>query len=173
MSPAPSCEQCGFVWSAITPTEIPIRLRTATEAFVTVITDARDLSSTRPSDGRWSIDEYGAHLRDVFISIRDRIIAASVQDSPTGAPLYRDERVSLGFYSLDSSSDVANELTAMSNLFIRTFESLPPGYEEREFIYSPITPNVVTILWASAQALHEAEHHLGDVQENLRLLKLK
>jgi hypothetical protein len=170
MPPAPSCGQCGFVWDAITPTEIPDRLRTATETFVTVIVDARELSSTRPSDERWSINEYGAHLRDVFISIRDRIIAASVKDRPTGAPIYRDERVSLGFYKLDASSDVAHELTAMSNLFIRTFESLPAGFEEREFIYSPVTPNAVTISWACAQALHEAEHHLGDVQENLRLL---
>jgi hypothetical protein len=68
---------------------------------------------------------------------------------------------------------VASELTAMSNLFIRTFESLPLGYEQREFLYSPITPNAVTILWASAQAVHEAEHHLGDVQKNLTLLRIK
>jgi hypothetical protein len=173
MSPAPSCEQCGFVWDAITPTEIPDRLRSATETFVTVIADAGTYASTRPSDERWSINEYGAHLRDVFISIRDRIIAASVQDKPTGSPIYRDERVSLGFYSLDSSSDVASELTAMSKLFIRTFESLPTGFEQREFIYSPITPHAVTILWAGAQALHEAVHHLGDVQENLTLVNVK
>ena len=91
MSPAPSCEQCGFVWDIITPAEIPDRLRTATENFVAVITDARECSSTRLTDGRWSINEYDAHLHDVFISIRDRIIAASVKDRPTGAPIYREE----------------------------------------------------------------------------------
>lgn len=172
MSPSPSCEQCRFVWDDITPTEIPGRLRTATETFVGVIGDAGELSSTRPTVERWSINEYGAHLRDVFISIRDRIIAASVLDMPTGSPIYRDERVSLGSYKLDSSHDVASELTAMSNLFIRTFESLPVGYEQREFLYSPVKLHAVTILWASAQALHEAEHHLGDVQENLALLRV-
>jgi len=172
VSPTSSCEQCGFVWDAIRPTEIPDRLRAATETFVAAIADAREFSSTRPSDERWSVNEYGAHLRDVLISIRDRIIAASVQERPTGSPIYRDQRVSLGFYKQDSAHDVASELTAMSNLFIRTFESLPTNYEQREFIFSPITPNAVTILWASAQALHEAEHHLGDVQENLRLLRV-
>jgi hypothetical protein len=125
MSPDPSCEQCGFASHIITPAEIPDRLRTATENFVAVITDARECSSTRLTDERWFINEYDAHLRDVFISIRDRIIAASVKDRPTGAPIYREEWVSLGFYSLDSSNDVASELTAMSNLFIRTFESPP------------------------------------------------
>ena len=173
MSSSSSCEQCGFVWDTITPTEIPDRLRTATNSFVAVIAGAGEFASTRPSVERWSINEYGAHLRDVFISIRDRIMAASVLERPTGSPMYRDERVALGFYSLDTSLEVTNELAAMSNLFIRTFESLPTGYERREFIYSPITPNAVTILWACAQALHEAEHHLGDVQENLRLLNVK
>jgi len=86
--------------------------------------------------------------------------------------LYRNERVNLGLYALDQPDDVATELQAMSRLFIRTFEALPPGYEKRTFTYSTITNQQVTILWAGAQALHECEHHLGDVRENERLLSV-
>ena len=170
MVPAKTCPQCGFEWGAVTAQEIPDRLRRATDLFSAVIQDAIGQADERPSRERWSILEYGAHLRDVLISIRERIIGASVQDSPTGAAIYRDERVSLGFYKLDDASQIARELDAVAGLFVRTFICLPAGYEERTFVYSPVTPNEVTILWAAAQALHECEHHLDDVRENLELL---
>jgi hypothetical protein len=165
-----ACEQCGFRWSAVTAGEVPGRLRFATDAFVDVIELAGARANVRPSLERWSILEYGAHLRDVFISIRERVITASIEDEPTGAPIHRDERVSLGFYRLDTAADVASELRAASTLFIRTFASLPADYTRRQFTYSPVTPRKVTILWAGAQAVHEAEHHVGDVRENLARL---
>jgi hypothetical protein len=162
-----TCGQCGFRWSAVSAGEIPDRLRFATGSFVGVIEEAGAEANVRPSPERWSILEYGAHLRDVFISIRERIITASIEDEPTGAPVHRDERVSLGFYKLDTATSVAGELTAMSDLLIRTFDSLPCEYERRQFTYSPVTPRKVTVLWAGAQAVHESEHHLSDVRENL------
>jgi DinB superfamily len=167
VAPSETCEQCGFRWSAVSANEIPDRLTFATESFVDVINEAGPHGKVRPSPERWSILEYGAHLRDVFISIRERIITASIEDEPTGAPIHRDERVSLGFYKLDSPSDVAGELRATSELFVRTFRALPPDFERRLFTYSPLTPTTVTILWAGAQAVHECEHHLSDVRENL------
>jgi hypothetical protein len=170
MSSAATCPVCGFEWGAITAHEIPLRLKSATDAFVDVIVRAGSQASERPGPGRWLVLEYGAHLRDVLISIRERVITASVEDEPTGSPIHRDERVNLGFYGLDTSSDVQGELSAVSRLFVRTFRLLPPGFETREFVYSPVTPAKVTILWAGAQALHECEHHLSDVRENLTLL---
>jgi hypothetical protein len=165
-----SCEQCGFEWDGVSANEISERLGTSTDAFVETIKEAGSRSCVRPSLERWSILEYGAHLRDVLISIRERIITASIIDEPTGTPIHRNERVALGFYALDSASDVIKELTVSSQLFVRTIRSLPPTYEQREFFFSPVTPRKVTILWAGAQALHECEHHLLDVRENLSLL---
>jgi hypothetical protein len=164
------CESCDFRWSETSTQEIPRRIADATAIFVRIINKAGPLATSRPASERWSILEYGSHLRDVLISIRDRIIAASVQEEAIGAPIYRDERVILGFYRLDTPDDVMNELIAASNLFNRTFEALPPAYESRTFLYSPVTPLKVTILWAGAQALHECLHHLGDAVENLALL---
>ena len=164
------CEQCGFVWGAITADQVRDRLGSATDAFVAVIEDAGAFAHERPSRERWSILEYGAHLRDVLISIRERIIAASIEDEPIGQPIHRDERVTLGFYQFDLPDDITLELRAASGLFGRTFEALAPDSTHREFTYSPVTPRKVTILWATAQAVHECEHHLGDVRENLARL---
>jgi hypothetical protein len=164
------CEQCNFQWGAVSSGEIPDRVLLATNAFVTVLAKAATSVSIRPTPERWSILEYGGHLRDVLISIRERVILASIQEEPTGVAMFRDERVSLGLYRLDTAADVANELTVLSHLFAKTFQSLPANYEQRLLTYSMVTPRKVTILWAGAQAVHECEHHLGDVQENLTLL---
>jgi hypothetical protein len=170
MTSAESCEVCGFRWSALSPAAIPSRLRIATDSFVDVIFSADDKADQRPSAQRWSILEYGSHLRDVLISVRERILTACIEDQPTGAAIHREERVELGFYKPDTPAEVASELECVSHLFAKTFQSLPPGYETREFTWSPVTPNKVTVLWAGAQALHEAEHHLADVEENLAQL---
>jgi hypothetical protein len=172
MAASESCEVCGFHWNSISSSEIPVRTTAATAQFVDVVRTSTVPVGTRPSPDRWSILEYGAHMRDVFISIRERIVRASIEDEHVGGQLYRNERVNLGLYALDQPDDVATELQAMSRLFIRTFEALPPGYEKRTFTYSTITNQQVTILWAGAQALHECEHHLGDVRENERLLSV-
>lgn len=149
---------------------MPRRLSAAADSFIDVILKAGAKVDVRPSPQRWSILEYGAHLRDVLLSIRDRIITASVLDEPTGSAIHREERVDLGFYSLDTPAEVASELAVAARLFVKTFASLPEGYESRQFFYSPVTPAKVTILWAGAQAVHESEHHLSDVKENLTLL---
>jgi hypothetical protein len=140
------------------------------ESFVDVIKKAGVTVSQRPGDERWSILEYGSHLRDVILSIRERVVLASILDVPVGTPIFRDERVDLGFYAQDAASDVAVELQVTTYLFLKTVATLPENYEERRLVYSTKTPLEITISGAMSNALHECEHHLADVTENLRLL---
>ena len=170
MTSEPTCEGCGCCWSDITPDEVPFRVTAAATSFVEVIERSGHKATLHPSSERWSILEYGAHMRDVFISIRERIIRACVEDEPVGTPMYREERVNLGLYRLETPKTVVVELSAMANVFARTFESLPEDYLSRRLTYSTITPAKVTILWTGAQAVHEVEHHLSDVRENVLLL---
>ena len=90
-----------------------------------------------------------------------------------GSPIHRDERVQMGFYSSDTISELMNELEVTKGLLVKAFQSVPEAQLTKLFTYSPVTPLKVTILWAGAQAVHEAEHHLDDVQENLALLSGK
>jgi len=76
----------------------------------------------------------------------------------------------MGLYANDRPADVAIELDTLSNLLVKTLGALPPDAFERTLVYSAITPNTVTVRWAAAQAVHEAEHHLTDIQDNLDLL---
>jgi hypothetical protein len=166
-----TCAHCGFSWTALTRAELATRVRRAVEAFVDTMTKAGDDVATRPSEQRWSILEYGGHLRDVLLSIRERVVLASVLDVPVGTPIFRDERVDIGFYAQDTAADVAVELQVVAYLLLKTVATLPARFEERKLIYSDRTPLEITVSGALLNALHECEHHLGDAVEDLALLE--
>jgi len=169
--PAPTvCDVCGFSWESADRSVISPRLLAATETFAEVIVAAGDLVALRPSAERWSILEYGGHLRDVMISIRERIMLAAIVDAPTGVAMNREERIARGFYHLDTADEVVAELSMLTRLFLKTVASLDADDFARTLTYSGATPYQVTIGWAAAQAVHEAEHHLRDAQDNLSSL---
>lgn len=170
MNAPTTCEVCGFRWESVGRDAISPRLLAATGDFVEVVTAAGGRVATRPSRERWSILEYGAHLRDVLIAIRERVVLAAIVDAPTGVAMNRDERVARGLYHLDTAEEVVTELSVLTHLFLKTVASLSSEDFERTLTYSAATPYPVTIGWAAAQAVHEAEHHLGDVRENLTSL---
>lgn len=167
-----SCPDCGFVWEGVSRSEAISGINDSVTGFIGVIEAAGEMALVRPEPQRWSVIEYAGHLRDVLLSIRERTILASVLDHPTGTQIFRDERVDLGFYALDSIDDVADELAAAAGLLSKTIASLPDGFENRTLQFSSLTPRVVDIGWMAAQAFHEASHHLGDVQKNLEMLRL-
>lgn len=165
-----TCAHCGFSWDPLSRAEFAVRMGAAVESFVNVIAKAGEDVGTRPSPTRWSVLEYGGHLRDVVLSIRERVVLASILDVPVGTPIYRDERVEIGFYTQDAASDVAVELQVATYLFLKTVATLPNHFEDRRLVYSNRVPTEITISGAMLNALHECEHHLGDATENLSLL---
>lgn len=169
--PAPtSCTACDFSWDEITRHNFAARLSVENEALVAALSSAGARATRRPSPARWSVLEYAAHVRDVLISIRERVILAVVLERPTGVAMYRDERVDAGLYRNDTSGDVAEELQVLARLVIATVSSLGDGVQDRTLVFSPQSPHEVTIGWAIAQLVHEVRHHLMDVRENLTLL---
>jgi len=164
-----SCPECGFVWDGVSRAEAISGINESVAAFVGVIESAGEMALIRPESLRWSIVEYAAHLRDVFISLRERTILASVVNNPTGQPIYRDERVNLGFYALDTIDDSVDGLRFAAELLSKTITALPDGYENRTLVYSPVSNAQVTIGWMAAQGFHEAFHHLLDVRHNLKM----
>ncbi len=165
-----SCPGCGFVWEGVSRIDAVKGINESVTAFVGIIEEAGEMSMVRPEPDRWSIVEYAGHLRDVLINLREKLIVASVVDNPTGQPIYTDDRVNLGFYSLDSLDDAANELAFAAGLISKTIAALPDGFENRTLVFSPLWATQMTIGWIAAQAFHEASHHLGVVRDNLRLL---
>ena len=110
--------------------------------------------------------EYAAHLRDVAYNVRDRIVRALVEDEPQSAPLFREERVTLGLYQNDLAAVVAQEITLAAELVARTFAPLTNDQWGRRLYYGYPTGAFRTIEWTAAQILHEFEHHAADIDEN-------
>ena len=166
-----SCPECGFVWDGVSRSDAISGINESVTAFVGVIEQAGEMATVRPEPGRWSIVEYAGHLRDVLLSLRERIILASVTNEPTGQAIHRDERVDMGFYSLDSLDDAVDELAFAAGLLSKAIATLPEEFEERVMVYSQVSGAKVTIGWMAAQGFHEASHHLMDVRHNLEMVR--
>ena len=114
--------------------------------------------------------EYGAHVRDVLLTIRDRLVIGLVEDNPGFKSLWRDERVNLGLYRTDTPAAVVQELEAATAMFLRLFAEIDPASLGRVVQYGFPDSTTRTLEWMGQQAVHEVEHHLGDIQENLAQL---
>ncbi len=165
-----SCEVCGFVWDRVSPAEVAPRIVLATSKFDRLLKSDPERARRRPTPDRWSALEYGCHVRDVLIHVRDRVVLGAVDDNPTPHALYGSQRIELGLYANEVPSVVGDELRVVGALFGRTFDSLPPGFGDRPMFHGWPRAATRTLSWVAAQALHECEHHLADAQEDLGAL---
>lgn len=174
MSPGPSetygdamadCD-CGFTFEAFDVGEAPVRVRAAAAAVASTLVGGGHDVRERPVPGRWSSLEYGAHIRDVLLTIRERLVLGLLEDNPAFASLYRDERVELGLYAEDTPEDIAEEVTAAAAMFSRLLSAIEPASLDRLVQYGNPVRVERTLGWMGAQAVHETEHHLADMVAN-------
>ena len=161
------CEVCGFVWETVERHEIGARVAAGCAAIEDMIAADTKRSGVRPTAQRWSATEYAAHVRDVLITLRDRLVIGLVEDDPSFRPMYRDERVELGLYRADTAGSIAAELRAAQAMFVRLFDAIDPGQLNRSVEYGWPNPARRSLLWMGQQAVHEVEHHGSDIAENL------
>ena len=162
-----ACGDCGFAWVQVRRDEVASRSIAAAQQIANLIGVKVDRSRIRPTPERWSALEYAAHVRDVFLTIRDRLVIGLVEDEPGFKPLYRDERVDLGLYKSDTATDIAAEVVAAANMLARLFDAIDPQQLDRVVRFGFPDPLPRTLLWMGQQAVHESEHHLADITENI------
>jgi hypothetical protein len=152
------------VWATVGRDEIGPRITTGTAAITALLRADPDHATERLEAGRWSRLEYGAHVRDVLLNVRDRFVVGLVEDHPEFKPLYRDHRVDLGLYRADTVPVVAAELDMAAGLFTRTFAQIDDAALQRTCAYSFPTVETRTLLWMGQQVVHEVEHHRADIE---------
>ena len=167
------CRGCGFEYGEHRVDQVvgelaslgpPLAARLTTEAD-----DARRdaLLRRRPEQDVWSALEYGCHVRDTFLSQRERLYLTLVEDEPSFAPMYRDRRVTLARYGADDPNRVARQVEMAADLLARAFSLLDEGDWSRTCIYNYPTPARRDVLWLAQHTLHEGVHHLADIDRVL------
>jgi hypothetical protein len=164
------CEECGFDYEGVDRDQVGRRVAASAAALAALVRAEPEPAQERPDATRWSAVEYTAHVRDVLLVIRDRIVIGLVEDDPGFKPLYRDERIALGLYRADPPVAVAGELEAAAAMFVRLFGAVDRTALGRPVQFGFPDPVARTVGWMGVQAVHECEHHEGDVRENLRRL---
>jgi DinB superfamily len=158
------CDVCGFEWDAVSAREVASRVVEAADLVASVLREGDEAGlRTRPHAATWSAVEYGAHVRDVFYNIRDRIVVGLVEDTPRPKAMYGAARADLGLYAEDEPVTLAAELELAARLFARTVRALEPEQLARTIVYGWPREAERSLRWVAAQAVHEAEHHAADV----------
>jgi hypothetical protein len=123
---------------------------------------------TRCQPQTWSPLEYGCHLRDVLLVQRERVLAARRVDRPSLDPMGRDERVVHDGYREQDPRDVARQLTDAALLFANVLDRLGPEEWGRSVMYNYPARSERSLQWVAVHTVHEVQHHLLDVQSQIR-----
>ncbi|HEY6624217.1 MAG TPA: DinB family protein [Acidimicrobiales bacterium] len=163
------CGECGYVYGSVASGDIPDTLRAIGDRYRDAILDPalEGLVRIRPAPDVWSALEYACHVRDVLLIQRDRAILALVEDTPSYAPMHRDERVLLAGYEKEQVAEVASELVMAANLMAKLFEGLSPEQLTRPCIYNYPEPTERDLSWLGQHTVHEATHHFDDLESVL------
>jgi DNA segregation ATPase FtsK/SpoIIIE, S-DNA-T family len=157
-TPADRCEECGFVYGSVN--DAPGALRGLAERY-------RQALPADPARRRWpdvwSPLEYACHVRDVLLVQRDRLVVALVEDGPSFAPMYREQRVGITGYATETPGGALAGLEVAADLLARLLERLTPEQLARQCTYNYPEPRLVDVAWVAQHTVHEAEHHLADI----------
>ena len=159
-----SCDECRFDYELVGPDSFAATVDPAVEALRHVLaTGPANRLRLRPNPDVWSASEYCCHVRDVLLVQRDRLFLALVEDTPTFARMYRDERVVLAGYADEPIPRLAEQLRVAADLAITAFGRVGRADWDRPLVYSWPEPRRRDVRWLAAHTAHEVVHHLMDV----------
>jgi DNA segregation ATPase FtsK/SpoIIIE, S-DNA-T family len=171
MNPADSCDECGFRYDSIVPDSVAERLRSFPSRFASALKHSDVRLRSRPRPEVWSAVEYTCHVRDTFLSQRERLYLALAVDVPKFAPMHRDLRVSFAHYNDEPVEQLLAQLSFAAALIGDAFARLEEDQWSRTCIYNYPVPAERSLLWVGQHTVHEGEHHLLDVTRGLQELQ--
>lgn len=161
------CDGCGFEYDLDRAIEASTAIRDGARDLASLLTRADTDVRTRRAADRWSPLEYGCHVRDVLLVQRERVLAARRQDRAKFSPMHRDERVADDGYAEQDPTDVARQLGDAALLFGNVLDRLDPDDWDRMVVYTYPYEWERSLRWVAVHTVHEVEHHLLDVRDQL------
>lgn len=139
---------------------IPIEIRKA------VLEIPKEVWRERPHSGTWSVTEYLCHIRDVYSTYTIRLHRARTEDRPALEPMFNDLRARRFRYNESDVKAVLVELEATAGRFCEEIARTRSEHWDRVVVRLPNEER--TARWLVRQAMHEGQHHLGDIRETGR-----
>jgi len=116
---------------------------------------------TRPRDDRWSVAEYGCHVRDVFQIFDQRLLMMLEQDDPTFPNWDQDATAVADHYQDQDPGVVSGQLTDAAHRIAGRFAGLTGPQWERTGSRSDGARFTVDSF--ARYLIHDPVHHLHDV----------
>jgi hypothetical protein len=159
-----TCLECGFDYESLGSGEVPTALTRTAERFQAVLSRRQnvDVLRRRTRPDVWSALEYACHSRDVMLVQRERLYLTLVEDTPSFARMYRDERALLARYNAQDPTVVSVQLGVAAQLVAQAFADLNETDWRRRLVYNFPEPRERDVVWLAAHTVHEVRHHLGD-----------
>jgi hypothetical protein len=158
------CETCGFAYDLDLADGAAERILAGVLELGDVVRSL-DEPARRPEPATWSPLEYLCHVRDVLLVQRERVLQARREDTPSFAPMGRDERVDHDGYAEQDPEDVIRQAADAASMFTNVLARLGEGDWERRVTYNFPTPMERLLRWVAVHTVHEVEHHLGDARQ--------
>jgi hypothetical protein len=163
------CEECGFVYDHLPRDQIGEAI-----ALIAPQYEAR-LAGTgipalrqRPAPGSWSPLEYAAHVRDVLIVQRERVMLALRTRDPVFGSMDPERRVVEHRGNDSDPLRVAGDLVRAAGALAALFDGLSDTEWERSGVYNWPVAASRDLAWIGRHTVHEMSHHLLDIARTLQ-----
>ena len=155
------CPECGFDSSSLPKEQIVPLVDATARAWSEVLGGPPAELGRRPADDRWSVLEYGCHVRDVFRLYDERLHLMLDQDNPTFPNWDQDRSAVEDGYDAQDPAVVATELVRGADVLSSSFRTVSGVSWERRGTRSDGA--TFTVDSFGRYMIHDPVHHLHDV----------
>ena len=161
-----ACARCGFDYQLDAAEGAGAAIGAGADELAGLVDGPGDVRTRRLPD-TWSPLEYGCHVRDVLLVQRERVLRARLVETPSFDPMGRDERVGFDGYADQAPTAVARQLRDAAAMFANVLARLAPEDWDRTVMYNYPALLERSLRWVAVHTVHEVQHHLLDVREQL------
>lgn len=158
------CPECNVDVRTFDIAEVGPLIRANAEAFSSELSSNQSGAADRTSPERWSLLEYGCHVRDVYDLYLFRLNLMLNEDGPSYPNWDQDATAIEENYGAQDPVTVADELVTSGEALAAAFEAVEGAQWERTGYRSDGA--AFTVESFARYLLHDPEHHLWDVRTN-------
>ncbi|MGV9798673.1 DinB family protein [Mycobacterium sp. NPDC003449] len=156
-----ACPECGFEAATTPPGQVPARIRDDAAAWVARL--GRPGAAARSRPDRWSVLEYGCHIRDVHRIFEHRVRLMLTELAPRFPNWDQDATAVADDYGSQDPAVVATELFDAASAVAGTYDEVTGAGWARRGLRS--NGSEFTVASIALYHLHDVVHHAHDVAD--------